>query len=275
MPTNVYHKTYTRGIEILAPNPGRQKQRSHTMQSLDEQANGHTNIKPRNRISEAIPDPVRRARKAVVGVIPLERSRITLTIVGTTPLLCHNFDDASASTMEGPKVAKKLRKARDFEEEYGRSLYWISPRPKTFTEQAIRRGRFGFPAGAIAQAMVAAAPYMGGGLDSKTARAALRVTDDLPEIITGRPTHVRHVVRLETGVAMTRHRAQFNEWSIRFNVDFASNIMTTEQVVNLCNAAGFYMGIGDWRPQRGGTKGMFEVQIAGAKKARAKKGATS
>ena len=41
----------------------------------------------------------------------------------------------------------------------------------------------------------------------------------------------------------------------------ASSDITWEQIVNGINTAGFMNGIGEWRPERDGQMGMYQLQI--------------
>jgi hypothetical protein len=78
------------------------------------------------------------------------------------------------------------------------------------------------------------------------------------------PTQREDMVRVGgkgpgTGTADLRYRPEYTGWSIPIRVDYNSSVISMEQIVNLLNLAGFSIGIGEWRPQKDGQWGMFEV----------------
>lgn len=56
-----------------------------------------------------------------------------------------------------------------------------------------------------------------------------------------------------------RHRARFEEWSLRFDLEIDEDILDLENVHEILGAAGRRAGLGDYRPQRGGPFGRFII----------------
>lgn len=56
-----------------------------------------------------------------------------------------------------------------------------------------------------------------------------------------------------------RTRPIFPEWCAKVTVNYVSNILSQRTVANLLGAAGVIVGIGDWRPQKGGPYGKFRL----------------
>lgn len=56
-----------------------------------------------------------------------------------------------------------------------------------------------------------------------------------------------------------RTRPIFPEWACQISVQYVKNNLTERTVANLLGAAGLIVGIGDWRPQKGGPFGRFEL----------------
>ena len=56
-----------------------------------------------------------------------------------------------------------------------------------------------------------------------------------------------------------RTRAKFDDWSIEFEVDRDEDLVDNDQLAMWLQIAGRRIGVGDWRPQRSGHYGRFEV----------------
>ena len=55
-----------------------------------------------------------------------------------------------------------------------------------------------------------------------------------------------------------RFRPNFVGWSARFIVEYSDSLLNQQTIVDLVNRAGS-VGIGEWRPERNGTHGTFEI----------------
>ena len=58
----------------------------------------------------------------------------------------------------------------------------------------------------------------------------------------------RDIVRLENGVADIRFRAFYPKWKAKVHVQYNKRAISQEQLLALIDAAGFGVGIGEWRP---------------------------
>jgi hypothetical protein len=79
--------------------------------------------------------------------------------------------------------------------------------------------------------------------------------------IVGTPKQREDMVRLQ-GIgrpADIRYRPEFRKWSAKLTINYNANTITPEQIVNLFNNAGFGVGIGENRPEKGGSWGMYQV----------------
>jgi hypothetical protein len=56
-----------------------------------------------------------------------------------------------------------------------------------------------------------------------------------------------------------RFRPEYAEWAIDVVVEYNALGISKEQILNLLNVAGYGVGIFEWRPEKGGTYGRFEV----------------
>jgi hypothetical protein len=67
------------------------------------------------------------------------------------------------------------------------------------------------------------------------------------------------MVRLQGKTADIRYRGEFKEWSASVPVQVNTSVLSVEQIANLFLIAGFAVGVGEWRPERNGQYGRFEL----------------
>lgn len=186
---------------------------------------------------------------------------VKIPIVGISSLIMHKFSSKARKMMldKQTKQAKTAKAAKVPDEDYKGSMYVAEPDKW-----------YGMPATSFKAAAVGACRLVDGLTmtssklmffvepDGRTAEG-----DDLVKII-GDPRMREDIVRLESGVADVRHRAEFVEWSAELTVTFNADALSVEQLVNLFSLAGEWVGIGDWRPSSpksaSGTHGRFRVR---------------
>jgi hypothetical protein len=76
--------------------------------------------------------------------------------------------------------------------------------------------------------------------------------------IEGEPVMREDVVRVGQGTDL-RYRPQFTDWSAVLQVTFVRSALTRESVVSLVDAGGMGVGVGEWRPEKRGDFGTYEV----------------
>jgi len=199
-----------------------------------------------------------------IEIPPVRIQRISITLVGDAPLVCHRWSAKARKQMldKQTKKAQQARAAKDPFQDYVESLYWISACPAQPTEQDIAKAKFGFPALAFKQAAVDACTQVSG-IKKTFARGAFHVDGDLVPIF-GKVRMREDSVRLSGpgGKADLRYRGEFPTWRCELTVRFNAAAITPEQVVNLFNVAGFAVGIGEHRAERDGNWGLFHVEVA-------------
>ena len=60
-------------------------------------------------------------------------------------------------------------------------------------------------------------------------------------------------------VADLRYRPEYKDWSVDLDVEFDEEFITPESLLNLIRRAGFSVGIFEWRAEKGGQFGSFDV----------------
>jgi len=195
----------------------------------------------------------------VIEIPRLNVQHMEVTLIGDSALISHRWSDKAKTMMldKQMKKAKGAKEAKDPWMDFCQSLYWISAMPERPTEADIAKAKFGFPAVAFKSAAVDACSHVDG-VTKVEARGAFHIQGDMVEI-KGIPQMREDMVRIAMGTADIRHRGEFREWSAKFTVRFNPNVLSAEQIINLFNTAGFGVGIGEWRPQKDGSYGMFRV----------------
>jgi hypothetical protein len=79
-------------------------------------------------------------------------------------------------------------------------------------------------------------------------------------VIEGHPDMREDMVRIGMGTADLRYRGEFKTWATTLHIRYNARAMSMEQIVNLFNIGGFACGVGEWRPGRDGSNGMFHVE---------------
>jgi hypothetical protein len=206
------------------------------------------------------------AQKAEPGKIEIPAMNIqkmVLTLKGLSPLICHKWSDKAKKLMleKQMKKAKTAKVAKDPERDFYESLYWLDGMPENPTLEDVATARFGFPVVAFKSAAVDACSHVDG-VTKVMARGAFHIDGEFV-IINGVPHMREDMVRIAMGTADIRYRGEFKDWSATFVLRYNANVLSAEQIVNLFNTAGFAIGVGEWRPSKDGSYGMFEVASGG------------
>ena len=207
----------------------------------------------------------------VIEIRPIEIKKVTVRIVGDTPLIMHAWSEKAKRMMLEAQmgVAKgKKKEAKNPVDDFIRSMYWLTPMPEDGTmesfEEAIANGaRFGFPVTAFKQAAISAAYRMGWAKDKMSMRGAFFIDSDengMIEIHSDTPEMREDMVKVGMGTADIRYRGEFKNWYADLTISYNANGQySLENIVNIINAGGYVCGVGEWRPERDGQNGMFHV----------------
>jgi len=181
--------------------------------------------------------------------------RLQIPIRGTAPLIVHRFSEKAKKQMLGIQTGEKTPKElRDPQADYEAALYRVKG-----TDE------LGFPAIGFKAATVSAARFYGKDVTMTSLRQFLffagvqGVDGQMLVVIDGDPTMREDVVRLNRQGTDLRYRPQFTEWSATLDVTFVRAALTKEAVVSLVDAGGLGVGVGEWRPERKGDFGTYEI----------------
>lgn len=185
----------------------------------------------------------------VIAIPQIAIKELQLTLIGDSPLICHKWSDKAKQMMLDKQTGKAIQKKapKDPEQDYKDSLY---DHPD---------GGYGFPSVGFKAAAVSACRSVEG-IKMTEARAAFHVPGELIKI-EGEPRPREDMVRIGMGTADIRYRGEFPDWRAKVTVRYNEAVLTPSQIVNLFNVAGFGVGVGEWRPEKDGSYGMFHVAL--------------
>lgn len=195
------------------------------------------------------------AKGIIVGLKPISIGTLKVQIRGLSPLLVHAWGKKALEEMltsqqmtkEEKRKAKENRRAKDPQLDFEEAKYVID-------------GKDSFPTVSIKKAMCDAGYVLG--IPKAVVRQAVFITGDYFEI-----KHRKCVMREDTvrvgpfgnRTADLRYRPEYQDWSADLVFRFRTDMVSPDQLVALLQNAGFSVGIGEWRPQKDGQFGMFEV----------------
>ncbi|MDD5338193.1 MAG: hypothetical protein PHG35_02110 [Dehalococcoidales bacterium] len=171
---------------------------------------------------------------------------VQVTIKGITPLLMHRFPMAGADD-----TSKKSTGVPDWKAESETALY------------RDEKGKIYEPASHIEGALKVASkslkiPGKRGATYSKLIGSAVLVEPDvIYHKITAYETDARPVVVQRARIV--RYRPMFKDWELSFELIIGDDQIPINVLKQALDHAGQYVGIGDFRPGRGGKFGKFMV----------------
>jgi hypothetical protein len=173
-------------------------------------------------------------------------------IEGISPLLMHRFSDKKQGEVEGGTSASIP----------------MGDREKDAEEAAYRlpdkdgKGELYTPAEHIERAMFHAAKYFKIGKKSAAGIVPASIFVQERAISHHRTDYIvdsRSVVIPATKGRVVRHRPRLDQWNLSFHLEVDETILKQELVSDILATAGKKIGIGDFRPTKGGSFGRFIV----------------
>ena len=187
-----------------------------------------------------------------VIIDPIPSERIRVPIIGTAPLIVHNFSaKAKQQMLDAMQGRKSPKAAKDPQAEYEAAFYRLPD-------------GYGFPVIAFKSATVGAARFY-----HQLKMTELRqfmffngiMTDADPQAlvrIVGEPKMREDVVRIQRGTDL-RYRPEFREWSATLDVTYVKSALSQQSVLSLIDAGGLGVGVGEWRPEKRGEFGTYRI----------------
>lgn len=184
----------------------------------------------------------------------LKQGRVTLRMIGTTPLYFNSMSVKAKRTLligGGKKTAAERRELKhDPEQEFRDSMYRMPDGPTYL----------GFPAPGVKGAMATAALETAGVTKTSVQRLIFLPQARIP--IWGKPYLKMDVVRSAdmNKTPDVRTRAFLPRWCAEVDIAFVTPTLSVHSIVSLLANAGVVCGIGDFRQEKGkGSHGTFAV----------------
>lgn len=202
----------------------------------------------------------------IIAIPAIDIRNATITLKGDSPLIVHKWSEKAKKMMLDKQMKVATTKGHDAKDPFADfvdTIYFLSGKPERATpevfEEALSNGaRFGFPSVGVKASAVSAGFRAGVTKNLVSMNGAFHIDEEYVEI-KGVPQIREDMVRIGMGTADIRYRAEFPEWSTTFVVKYNAGVISLAQLCNLFNLGGFAVGIGEWRPEKGGTYGRYHV----------------
>lgn len=187
-------------------------------------------------------------KEETIEIPRIEIGYLEILLIGDSPLIMHRWSEKAKKEIldKQMKVAKKGKEAKSPERDFQDSIYHHPD------------GGYGFPSVAFKNAAVSACRFTDG-TKMTVARGAFHVEGEFVKIEGAEPEPREDMVRIGMGTADIRYRAEFKNWKAKVRLAYNKHALSSAQIVNLFNLAGFGVGVGEWRPEKDGQFGRFHV----------------
>lgn len=203
-------------------------------------------------------EPINTATAAAVNITQIASETLLVPIIGTMPLIVHNFSaKAKQQMLDAQQGRKALKVVRDPDAEYQAAFYRMK-----------EEGQYGFPVTAFKAATVGAARFYGKDVRMTDLRQFIFMHGILSDAdpqslvpIHGTPRLREDIVRLggPSRSADLRYRPEFPEWSTELQVTYVTSSLSRGSVLSLIDAGGLGIGVGEWRPEKRGDFGTYRI----------------
>ncbi len=189
-----------------------------------------------------------------IHIDKIDAETVQVPIVGTSPLIVNKFSEkAKRQMLDAMQGRKTPKQNKDPEADYQAAFY------------KLKDGRYGLPAVAFKSATVGAARFYGKDVTMTALKQFMffrgEPGDDGQQLfaIEGEPHMREDVVTVGRGGHDLRYRPEFPEWSTNITVTYVTSALTRSSVLSLIDAGGLGVGVGEWRPQRDGDFGTYQI----------------
>ena len=191
--------------------------------------------------------------------------RYRVKVRGVSPIICHNgaagLDVRSPANIEKGEIARK--KASDRTEADDVRLRELECLTSLYLDEG---GAATFPASAFRANIETAARKLRQGPQVREGLVVERVEDfDYDPALGSTAEELAKSCQFTVGVKLRgarllRTRARFDEWAATFVVEADPELVDRDRLLRWLDIGGRRVGVGDWRPERSGQYGRFDVE---------------
>jgi hypothetical protein len=192
--------------------------------------------------------------EATIQLDTIGAETLQVPIIGTSPLIVHRFSEkAKRQMLDATQGRKTPKEPKDPEAEYEAARYLLKDGQGD-----------GFPAIAFKKATVGASRFYGKDVPMTILRQCLFFKGEPGKDgvglfpIDGKPEMREDVVTVGRGSDL-RYRPEFKEWATTLEVTYVLSSLTRNSVLSLIDAGGMGVGVGEWRPEKGGDFGTYTI----------------
>ena len=186
----------------------------------------------------------------------IKREVAEVEIKGTAPLIVHRWSEKARQMMlDAQQGRKSPKEPKDPQVDFESSMYRFED------------GGHGFPIMAFKSATVkGGARVFGKAVKMTELRQVFTFLADgvgvdgtqLARIVGPEPVMREDMVRVGMGTADIRYRAEYRDWSAVLRIEYVPSVIDLSSVIALVDAGGTN-GVGEWRPEKSGSNGTYEV----------------
>jgi hypothetical protein len=195
---------------------------------------------------------------AQVSISRIDTETLRVPLVGTAPLIVHKFSEkAKRQMLDAMQGRKTPKQPKDPDADYEACFYRLDD------------GSYGFPVIAFKAATVGGARFYGKSISMTALRQFIFFDAEFSKVdgqklarIVGTPHMREDVTRVGMGGTDLRYRPEFTEWMTTVEVTYVRSMLTRESVLSLIEAGGMGVGVGEWRPERKGDFGTYQINPA-------------
>jgi len=191
---------------------------------------------------------------AAISLKPIARAKMTFGIRGTSPIIMHQWSEKAKAMMRDKQQAGKKTRERELRKPAEEAM------AATYRTED---GDVGIPAMAFKSAILTAA-HKDIGIEKTLVRKALFLICKDPGLVLAftecdEPIVREDMVRVGMGAADLRYRPEFRNWKCVVELEIDAELLQDADVLALVGRAGFGVGLCEWRPEKGGEFGRFEI----------------
>ena len=191
-------------------------------------------------------------KKIEVTIQPIQVADFKLRIEGMSSLLSNKMSEETQKGLldkqAGKSKERKLRSEAIIKKEIEGKIHRLP------------NGKVGFPASGFKKSMVEAATgKLLPGVNGKLAKGSFFILGNLVPIKYKKQITNEAVTRIGRNIPQVTFRPEFEDWCAELHIKYNASQITPQQIIALANLGGFHIGVGDWRPQCGGSYGMYRV----------------